>query len=69
MSIVIFVVLHPFNALFFHNSESEKSIIPSIVRLFNKLATNIFGNRGKRPGLGTGGSGLGIGVSLNGHIL
>ncbi len=26
-------------------------------------------NRGKRPGLGTGGSGLGIGVSLNGHIL
>ncbi len=27
------------------------------------------GNRGKRPGLGTGGSGLGIGVSLNGHIL
>ncbi len=31
--------------------------------------TELYGNRGKRPGLGTGGSGLGIGVSLNGHIL
>ncbi len=51
-----FVVAYP--------SESQEMVLDAFAR-----AMSFYGNRGKRPGLGTGGSGLGIGVSLNGHIL